>query len=322
MTDLAALKAAAQQAIDQVAEDLRALSLSIHSHPEVSFEEVHAHRVLTDYLEQHGFAVTRGAYELPTAFKAVAGSGVPVVAVLCEYDALPEIGHACGHNLIAAAGVAAGLALKEALGAGQGTVLVLTYNAISALRQQMTPDARVHGVFTKAGVKPNIIPDHTAAEFYLRAADDATLPDLKRRVLACFAGAATATGCRLEYRWTGGPYRNLNSNTPLAAAYRQNALLLGKTLPPDREEMGGPSTDMGNVSHTVPSIHPMFAIPTEAGNHTPEFTRAAATPAAHAAMLVAAKALAMTALDMFYRPEVREAARQDFRAAHPALHSA
>ena len=125
MTDLAALKEAVQGTIDQLSEDLRAISLSIHGNPELGFQEHHAHRVLTDYLEQNGFAVTRGAYEMPTAFRAVAGSGRPVVAVLCEYDALPEIGHACGHNLMAMTGVAAGMGLKEAVGDGNGTVLVL-----------------------------------------------------------------------------------------------------------------------------------------------------------------------------------------------------
>jgi amidohydrolase len=391
MSDLAEMKARARAVIQAHAKDLEALSLDIHAHPELNFREYHAHGLLAGFLERNGFTVARGAYEMPTAFCAVAGSGSPTVAVLCEYDALPEIGHACGHNLIAASGVAAGLALKETLGDGNGTVVVLgspaeeggggkvfmiergafdgidaammlhpspndgawptvnaiqtleveffgrnahaaarpheginaldamiaAYNAVSMLRQQMTPDARVHGVITKGGVKPNIIPDHTAAEFYVRAADDAKLEDLKRRVLACFEGAATATGCRLEARWTGRPYSNLTTNAPLAECYVENARLLGKTLPPrGAGASGGPSTDMGNVSHVVPSIHPMFAIPTEAGNHTPGFTAAAATPEAHEAMRTAATALAMTALDVFMRPEVLEAARKDFAEAH------
>src|SRR6266567_3269762 len=110
MSDLAAMQEAICWAIDQVSEELRGISLSIHGHPELGFEEHHAHRLLTDYLDKNGFAVTRGAYGMPTAFKAVTGSGAPTVALLCEYDALPEIGHACGHNLMAITGVAAGLA--------------------------------------------------------------------------------------------------------------------------------------------------------------------------------------------------------------------
>ncbi len=394
MTDLAALKEAAQRAIDQISEDLRATSLSIHGNPELGFQEHHAHRVLTDYLEQNGFAVTRGAYEMPTAFRAVAGNGEPTVAVLCEYDALPEIGHACGHNLIAVTGVAAGMAVKEVVGEENGTVvvlgspaeeggggkilmiergafesvdvalllhpsphdgirgvltgvqrctveyfgrnahaaarpeeglnaldaLVLAYNAISVLRQQITPDARIHGVITKGGVRPNIIPDHTAADFLVRATDDARLEDLRRRVQACFEGAATATGCRVEVQWSERPYRPMATNGTLARAFHENAALMGWSLPsPDQEIPVGASSDMGNVSHVVPSIQPTYAIPCEAGNHNAGFTAAAATPEAHAAALRAAKALAMTALDALFRPDVLDAARHDFRATHPSL---
>ncbi|MHB8574793.1 MAG: M20 family metallopeptidase [Dehalococcoidia bacterium] len=396
MTDLAALvarKRRAQQAIDQVSEDLRTLSLEIHAHPELNFEEERAHQLLTLYLQQNGFTVERGAYEMPTAFRAVAGSGSPVVAVLCEYDALPGIGHACGHNLIAASGIAAGLALKEVLGEGEGTVivlgspaeeggggkvymiergafdgvdaammlhpapvdvawpnflaiqtleveyhghtahaaaapheglnaldaLVLAYNGISMLRQQFRQGVRVHGVIHHGGDKPNIIPDHAAAEFYVRAKDERDLEEIKAKVLACFEGAATATGCRLEHRWTSKPYTNLATNDPMAEAYVENAKLLGIRLPAKGEGTEGmaASTDMGNVSHVLPSIHPVFAIRTRASNHTPEFTGAAATPEAHTATLSAAKALAMTALDLYFRPELLAAAKQDFRTTHP-----
>jgi amidohydrolase len=394
VTDLAAIKAAAQSAIDQVSEDLRAISLSIHGTPELGFEEHHAHQVLTDYLDHNGFAVTRAAYTMPTAFRAVAGSGGPVVGVLCEYDALPEIGHACGHNLMAMTGVATGLALKEVIGAGHGTVvvlgspaeeggggkivmieqgafegidlalllhpspndgvrpaltgverctveyfgrnahaaarpeeginaldaLVLAYNAIAVLRQQITPDARIHGVITKGGVRPNIIPDYTAADFLVRSTSDTRLADLKKRVQACFEGAATATGCRVAVTWNERPYRAMETNGPLGRAFHANAADLGWTLPPpDSETPSGASSDMGNVSHVVPSIQPSYAIPCEAGNHNPGFTAAAATPEAHAAALRAAKALAMTALDALFRPEVLDAARQEFRTTHPAL---
>lgn len=395
MADLSVLKTAAQRVVDEVAGELRELSLAIHAHPELNFQEVYAHTVLTDYLERKGFAVRRGAYALPTAFEAVAGSGQPRIAVLCEYDALPEIGHACGHNLIATAGVAVSVALKQALDAGSGTVvvlgtpaeeggagkayliergaftdldaammlhpfpfdsvwphvtalhaleveffgksahaaalpheginaldaLVLAYNALSVLRQQIRSNERIHGIITKGGTKPNIIPDHTAGEFYVRAKDDHDLQQLKDRVIACFEGAARATGCRLEYRWIGKPYSHLTTNGPLAETFAENARLLGKHLP-DRDHDPAAaypfSTDMGNVSHVVPAIHPLFAIPTRGGNHTPEFAEAAATPDAHAAMLTAAKALAMTALDLFYRPDLLARVKQEFRAAHDA----
>ena len=123
--DAGAMKQRVLETIDGVSEDLRALSLDIHAHPELNYEEMHAHQVLTDYLEQQGFEVERGAFGMATAFVARAGSGAPTIAVLSEYDALPGIGHACGHNLIAISGIASGLALKEALGEGNGTILVL-----------------------------------------------------------------------------------------------------------------------------------------------------------------------------------------------------
>jgi amidohydrolase len=339
--------------------------------------------VYPSFLEARGFDVRRGQWEMPTAFRAVAGSGSPTIAVLCEYDALPEIGHACGHNLIAASGIAAGLALKEALGEGIGTVLVLgspaeeggggkvymvergafegvdaammlhpaprssawpniiaiqameveffgknahasaapwegtnaldalvvSYNAISMLRQQMPQDARVHGVIRKGGAKPNIIPDYTMAEVTVPR-----LEDLQERVVACFEAGAKATGCRVEHRWIGRQYSDMITNEALADAYTENVRLLGQELPPRPQ---GPvafsgSTDMGNVSYVVPSIHPMFGIETEAGNHTPEFTAAAATPEAHEQMLFAAKALALTALDAYLEPQVLDKAHRQF----------
>lgn len=392
MADLELLKAMARQVIDEASAELRHVSLGIHGKPELNFEEHHAHRLLTDYLASKGFEVTRGAYEMQTAFQAVAGSGSPVIAVLCEYDALPEIGHACGHNLIAASGVAVGLALKAVLGQGNGTVvvlgspaeeggggkiylmergafkdvdaammlhptpgdsafpnviaiqqlevefhgrnahasafpwdgvnaldaLILSYNAISVMRQQFRPDVRVHGVITRGGDKPNIIPDHTSAFFYLRAKTQRGLDELKAKIVPCFEGAALATGCRLDYRWAGKPYTDLVTNVAMARAYVANAHEIGRELPLEGDASLSASTDMGNVSYAVPSIHPMFAIPTMAGNHTPGFTAAAATQEAHDSMLSAAKALAMTALDLYLKPELLDSAKREFSGVRRA----
>jgi amidohydrolase len=378
------------QTIQSAASDLRALSLAIHDHPELNFEERHAHALLTKFLDDAGFRVERGAYDLPTAFRATVGEGRPCIALLCEYDALPEIGHACGHNLIAAAGVAAGLALKAAAPAGTVVVLgtpaeeggggkvlmlergafddidvammvhpapghsawpnvigvetlrvdffgraahaamapfeglnaldalVLAFNAIGLLRQQLRPDTRVHGVITRGGAKPNIIPDHTAAELYVRARTRAELEDLKGRVVACFEGAARATGCRLEVQWPGPRFSDLRTNDPLASRYVAHLEELGVIVPPrganplDRTPL---STDMGNVSHALPAIHPLFAIETEGGNHTPAFAEAARTKQAHEAMLLAATAMAATALDCYLDPELLSRARHAFDRA-------
>ena len=191
---------------------------------------------------------------------------------------------------------------------------VLAYNAIAVLRQQLQPDTRVHGIITDGGAKPNIIPDHTAADFYLRARDNTRLATLKERVLACFSGAAQSTGCRLEQRWVGYSYYNMATSDPMAEAYVDNMQALGTTLPAKGTGLTAGSTDMGNVSHVVPSIHPMFAIETKGGNHTPEFTAAAATPAAHESMLAAATAMAMTAYDLFTDAARLKKAREEFEA--------
>jgi amidohydrolase len=390
MTAIETARKRAHAAIEAADRDLREISLSIHSHPELNFEEHHAHRVLTDYLEAQRFEVTRGAFGMPTAFSAVVGSGSPRVAILCEYDALPEIGHACGHNLIAISGLAAALGAKAGLEPGHGTVvvlgspaeeggggkilmiergafegidaammlhpspsssawgnlialqqlqadyygrnahagsnpwtgvnaldaMVLAYASISAMRQQIRPTDRVHGVITKGGVKPNIIPDHTSAEFYIRSATVGQLDELRTKISGCFEGAATATGCRLELKSVGAPYSEVITNDVLAEAYCENMERFEVRLPTRAASNGlrGASTDMGNVSHVVPSIHPMFAIPTDAANHTPGFTAAAATREAHLATLKAATGLAMTALDVLTRPAVLEAAQSEFQA--------
>lgn len=385
--DLEAAKLTASRAIESADASLRNLSLDIHAHPELGFEEHHAHEALTAFLDAQGFAVERGAFGMPTAFRATAGSGAPTIAVFCEYDALPEIGHACGHNLIAASGVAVGLALKAALGPGQGTVvvlggpaeeggggkvmllergalegvdaammlhpspgdsawanliareevhvryhgknahagaapwegvnaldaLVMAYNGISAMRQQMRPTDRVHGVITEGGVKPNIIPDTAAAEYYIRARNMHELELLRAKVAGCFEGAAAAAGCTVDIETVGNTYAEVVTNTVMAEAYCENMQQFELVLPRGGQGgIAGASTDMGNISYAVPSIHPSFGIPTDAVNHTPGFTASAATPEAHRRMLRAAKALALTAIDLYGNPEMLASAKREF----------
>jgi len=381
--------AAVSRAIDDEAASLQELSLAIHGKPELNFEEYHAHDLLSDYLERHGFRVERHAYEMATAFEAVAGSGAPTIAVMCEYDALPGIGHACGHNLIAMTGVAVGLALKSVLSEGTGRVIVLgspaeeggggkiymvergafedidaalmlhpapydgiwlqanaiqsltvTYhgknahaagapwegvNALDALiaaftnvslaRQQLRPTDRVHGVITDGGLKPNIIPDRASAEFYVRAFDMDQLEEVKEKILPCFEAAAVSSRCTFELELTGRPYADVLVNDVMAERYAGHLAALGVVAPAKGELSGGGfSTDMGNVSYAVPSIHPMFGIPVTAGagNHTPGFTACAATQEAHLAALRAAKALSQTALDLYENGDLLTAARDEF----------
>jgi amidohydrolase len=399
--DIEQARAAALAAIDTADGDLRDLSLDIHAHPELAHEEHHAHEVLTDFLEQRGFAVERGAHGLPTAFRAVAGSGDPTVAVLCEYDALPGIGHACGHNLIATSGVATGLALAEVLGEGDGTVVVIgtpaeerdggkadlirngafddvdaalmmhpggqsaqmppgsvrvrakpnalhaltvryvgknahaagrpweglnaldamlhAYGGISLLRQQMRPSARVHGIITDGGQAPNIIPDKTAAYFYVREDTVAHLEELKPRVVACFEAAALATGTELDLTWQGNRYTDMQNSTPIADTFEAHAIALGMDAV-EPETAGSGSTDMGNVTYAVPGLHPSYAVESKAGNHNAGFTEAAGSEEGHARMITASKALALTLVDLYSQPELLIEAKREFdeRAAASA----
>jgi len=386
-SDLTRRRAGIAGAVAAASAELRALSLDIHSHPELRFEEHHAHATLTDFLDRRGFIVERGAFGLPTAFRAVAGSGSPTVAVLCEYDALPDIGHACGHNLIAIGGVAVALALAEALQPGEGTIvvlgspaeeggggkivmtnegafngvdaammlhptntsdaprrtslasrwldvdffgvnahassapwdgvnaldaMVLGFSAMALLRQQLRPSLRVHGIITNGGEAANIVPGHTSARLIVRAPSAGERAALERRLLACFEGAATQTGCRLEYAWDERPYDDLLQNEHLALTYEAHFGALGGVV--DLATEAQASTDMGNVSHFLPSLHPMFHIPADAGNHTAGFTAAAATEEAHALTLRAATALALTALDAYLDGSLLERATRAFAA--------
>jgi amidohydrolase len=384
-----ALKDEACAAVDRQGDALVELSRRIHAHPELRFEERQAAVWLADYLESLGFTVERSAYGLDTAFAAAIGSGRPRVALLCEYDALPEIGHACGHNVIAAAGAgaAAGLApVIDRLGGsvrvlgtpaeegGGGKVimaragafddvdvammihpsgtdlleidalaitalqveysgraahaaaapqhginaldaLVTAYNAIAQLRQHIAPGERVHGIITNGGQAPNIVPERAAGVFYVRSPTRVGLEALAKRVLECFRAGALATGAKLTVDKSGEDYEDLQTNQPLAAVYAANLKRLGREIGVSGKVTG--STDMGNVSHLVPSIHPMLQIaPPDVPLHTQEFCRWAASDRADRGVLDGAKAMAMTAIDFLSDPALQEAVRAAFETAH------
>nr|MDQ6910850.1 M20 family metallopeptidase [Actinomycetota bacterium] len=333
--DLDTAKRQVEIDVDGLAVELADVSRRIHTQPELLFEEHFASRLLADSLATAGFEVERGAYGLETAFEARIDGDGPTVAVLCEYDALPGIGHGCGHNLIAAAGLGAGLAAaavaREAgtrlvvLGTpaeegGGGKVLmgergafddvdvalmvhpgaadlvepevlaiatwiveyqgqsahasarphqgrnaldaaVLGYNGVAALRQHIGPSERVHGVFLEAGEKPNIVPERAVAEWYVRSDTSAGLVRLKERVLACLEAGALAAGCAMQWRATAPEYTDLRTNRPLVEAYRANSRRIGREVDhADGATRVVVSTDMGNVSYRVPSIHPMVKV--------------------------------------------------------------
>jgi len=196
--------------------------------------------------------------------------------------------------------------------------MVIAYTSISALRQQFRRGDQVHGVITNGGVKPNIIPAKTSAYYYLRCKAAPDMPQLKERVLNCFKAAALATGCQLSHTWVDKPYTDISTSDHLADLYTKNIAQFGITMATrqEQEKYTAGSTDMGNISYVVPSIHPNFAIPSKNGNHTVEFAAAAKTDDAHQSAWVAAKALTHTGVDLLVDPCHIERLRKDFETVH------
>ena len=373
--------------VDARAARLLSVSHQIHEAPELCFEEHTAHDLLCTVLEDEGIVVERSAFDLDTAFVARAGRAGPHIAVICEYDALPEIGHACGHNVIAAAGLGAGLAAAalademggrisiigtpaeeggggkcyllerggfEGIGAammvhpanhelirmntiaveqievaytGQSSHAsasphlgrnaldgaVLGYMNVAALRQHIRPDERIHGIFTRAGDKPNIVPRDAAAEWYVRSPKLDSLANLKERVVACLEAGATAAGVDIECRREAPIYADMIDNQVLLDFYTQNAATAGRISgdPRPSSAVVG-STDMGNVSHAVPSIHPMIKVaPDHVAIHTPEFARYARSRSGDMAVLDGAKMIAMTVADLWLAPDALDRAADE-----------
>jgi amidohydrolase len=375
-------KAAAQARLDAISSQLIELSHRIHAHPEVGFEEERASTWLAEALTSAGFAVTRGICELPTAFMAHAGRGPLHLAICAEYDCLPGIGHACGHNIIAAMAVGAAVAATEVadevgltvhvigtpaeeMGGGGKIILLergafagihaammvhpsptdnvtpvtlansyfevrytgreahaaafperginaadaltIAQVALGLLRQHIRGTDRIHGIITKGGDAPNIIPAHTAAKYAVRAQTLDDLEEIRTKVLRCFEAGAVATGATLEIVGQRHPYAQLRHDAEIAAAYRRNAEALGRVFPdPTAPSRPGGSTDMGNVSLALPSIHPMIGIDSlPATNHQPEFAAHCITPAADGALVHGALAMAWTAIDLAQTPGIR-----------------
>ena len=387
------LKTRACNLIDKNAEVLISVSHEIHDHPEQNYEEVFASELLTRTANGLGVPVELGAFDCSTGFSGDVGTG-PTVCIMSEYDALPEIGHGCGHNIIAAAGLGSAIALasiaKDSGGrvrymgtpaeeGGGGKILmarngaltgvdlammvhpadadlatidaialqqllveysgqeshaaaaphlgrnaldaaVLGYMAVATLRQHILPTERVHGIFLKSGDKPNIVPSEASSEWYVRSDNVTSLAALKPRVLAALESGAHACGCSVSHEWIGAAYADMVTNNTIGTMYAHNALRLGRTVTDPRQ--GGHrvvgSTDMGNVSHLVPSIHPMIAsAPTGTSIHTKQFAQFARSPMADQAVLDGAKAMAMTAIDYWTSPERQVAVAAEFNAANP-----
>src|SRR6056297_499428 len=382
-------KQAVYKALDDLTPRLIDISKQIHGHPETNFEEYFASDLLSKTAEEAGFEVERQIAEVDTAFKAVyrGKHNCPVVAFLSEYDALPEVGHACGHNLIGTAGLGAALAIATAFDTLPGTVeligtpaeeggggkilladrgvfdevdaammfhpapqnqlwkyamasriveieffgkaahaasspekginaldaVIQTFNNINALRQHMRTDVRVHGIILDGGKAPNIVPDHSSALFYVRSLDDDYCSQMVEKVRGCAAGAASATGATLDFHERGSAYKTLKTNRPLTESFQRNIESMGVLFEENEPMDDIGSTDMGNVSHITPSIHPYLEI---GGSsliyHSKEFAEAAVSEKGHRTMILAAKAMAATAVEFFLDEHFRMQVKRDF----------
>ncbi|KAF9494346.1 hypothetical protein BDN71DRAFT_1449074 [Pleurotus eryngii] len=381
-----------EKTIADMDSELRELSLDIHAHPELGFEERYAHDIMTAFMEKHGFEITRNLH-LDTAWKAVFahGQGGRTIGINSEMDALPNIGHACGHNLIGMSGIAVACALKAALqqwdipgkivllgtpaeeGGGGKIILldkgayegmdiclmchpapgpkgslslssclalnrisvdffghtahaalspweaqnaldaaVLSYNNIAALRQQIKPTHRVHGIIEGKEWVPGIIPDKSRLYYYVRAPTTTEVEALTKRVLPCFEAAALATGCRAEIKITAST-NDLRQNEALGEE-AGNVIKAGGGAVDYEWGIKSASTDFGNITYALPSLHPGFAIPTElnGGNHTHAFAKAASTIAAHKACLDVSIALAGVGIRVLLDDKFFERVKETF----------
>jgi amidohydrolase len=377
-------KSAARERFESAREGLIALSHRIHAHPELGFEEEKSSTWLCESLADAGFSVDKGICDLPTAFRARAGSGPLHIGICAEYDSLPGIGHACGHNVIAASAVGAALAAakvaddvgltisvigtpaeevgnaggkilllerggfegihasmmvhpapfdmlrskivaasmfevhytgKEShasafpeLGVNAADALTVAQTALGLLRQHIRSTDRFHGIVTNGGVAPNVVPAHTSAKYIVRSETLAQLAELRPKVYRCFEAGALATGSKLSITGGDKPYAEMLHDTDMASLYRANSEALGRPFPNLGEWETRPtgSTDMGNVSLAMPSIHPMIGINSlPAVNHQPEFTAHCVTSDADKALVDGALAMAWTCIDLATNPGVR-----------------
>lgn len=359
------------------------IACAVHADPEYAFAEHRAAALLTGELECAGFDVRRGVAGMPTAFTARAGRGRPAVALLLEYDALPGLGHACGHNLIAAAGLGAALAVHAVLQGTAGTVtavgtpaeeggggkalevqaglfdeidaalmfhpgvhdwtravltaqeqyrigyhgraahptgdpthgidalaaLIELFNVLSSLARRFPEASHVQGIVTAGGTATNIVPDYAEGLFGLRGATTRELDGLAEQLRTCANGIALATGTSVTVERATVRYEHFRDSPVLSERFAAHLAQNGIVLTPPRPEVHLGSSDAGNVSARVPTIHPFVAIMDESGaDHTHEFATAAASPRARSVLGAVTEALACTAVDVLLETGLRESA--------------
>ena len=378
--------------VETIAQDLFAINDFLKANPETAYQEFKACEHLSRVLNENGFRVQKGVGNVETAFLARPSDcqpGRPTVAFLAEYDALPKIGHGCGHNLIAAASLGAAMALKRILGSeagglaivgtpaeegGGGKVrlaeagvfddidaammfhpgqlnipgkdmlgrikfkteffgrtahasgspdrginaldaMVSAYANINAIRQHLRPDGRIHGIITHGGDAPNIIPDYAAGLFYVRAGSRSYCDEIFERVKNCTLGAALAIGAESKIEIDPPKLDPMKRNAVLEDTVRANMEALGITLDTDDGRRG--SSDIGNLSHYLPAIHPVLAIVgSEIPGHSVKFCEATTSVRGRETLLNAAKMLAMTAYDYLTSAELRKQVADDFNRSN------
>lgn len=377
------------RAIDSYQEKVVSLSHEIHEHPEPKFREHFACNLLTDAIRDLGIEVQTGIGGLDTSIRSIFGNPGPTIAILAEYDALPN-GHSCGHNLIAGAALAAAAGLAsmrpklpgqivfmgtpaEEGGGGKITLLennafegvdaaimahpcdseysavpvlameylrltfhgraahaaaapwngvsalsavLQTFQSVDAARLHFRDLSRVHGIITNGGQAANIVPELAQCEFIARAITGKHATEIAQRIRRCADGAAMATGVSVEHE-TICAYKDMINNRAIGRIYERHSETLGivtREAPP-----GTPtgSTDMGDVSHTLPAIHPMFQVSNQGEGtcHEDAFVQYSDSNRAYAAMMRVAKALALSAYDLLANPKELAAAKAEFAAA-------
>ncbi|KAJ5683244.1 hypothetical protein N7462_006409 [Penicillium macrosclerotiorum] len=377
--------------------------MQIWSNPELAYEEHQAHDNICKFLESQGFTVTRHAYGVDTSFECISGTEGRLVNFNAEYDALPDIGHACGHNLIATSSIAAFLALShlqkefgiggriqllgtpaEENGGGKAKLLdagaykevdvslmahggpkkmvgtpsdgvagvlmnarkelwveyygknahaggnpwegvnaldalVMAYNGVSTLRQHILPDERIHGAFLDVPKVANIIPAYTKSYWQVRSPTLEGLNKLMTKVRRCMEGAATTSGCTVKIE-EEGLYTDIVLNDTLCERYATHMEGYGKTIITKYDKVLTGSSDVGNVSYAVPTLHSTFAIPTPEGSypHHPSFTACAGTDEAHQEAITVGKGLSLLGWDMLTNDKLFNAAKSQWDGQMPS----
>ena len=371
------LEKSLRKIVDTLLPELVGLSHDLSAHPEVALEEYRTRDVLGTFLHRHGFSVQKGAGGLKTSFIADTGKARhPALAYIAEMDALPDLGHACGHNVNSAISAGAAAALAKAVGpdvariavvgtpaeeTGYGkpvliqhgvfkaydvammshastkrmsyrymlalkkirirfkgraahaatypeegrdalSALILSINNINSMRSSFKPYMRANGIITKGGTAPNIIPDFAEAYYFVRAITMDELEELMQWIKNAVYGAAKATGTMAEITEEGYLQYPFSVNEKLTSLYSGvlDDLHLKQTDVSPYTGIG--SSDIGQLSHLLPTLHTYTPIGTNAHVHTPGFRRLAVSPSADKGIAEGALVLAMTGYRLIHDP--------------------